>query len=289
MNNPIKFILLLSFLAVSLKVDAQPAQSTMQQVDSADATPQLFSHPWQGKRVAYLGDSITDPKNYGNEIEKFWKFLNEWLGITPFVYGKSGRQWNDIPRQAELLKAEHPEDVDAIIVFIGTNDFNASVPIGDWFEETQEEVMAARSAEKQLEMRKRRQPVMCDSTYRGRINKGILRMKQLFPDKQIVLLTPLHRSTAEFNSRNVQPDESYANRCGEYIDAYINSVKEAGNLWAVPVIDLNSVSGLNPMVEEQLFYFHDPSYDRLHPSTSGQKRMARTLMQQLLTLPVELD
>lgn len=46
---------------------------------------------------------------------------------------------------------------------------------------------------------------------------------------------------------------------------------------------------MNPMVEEQLIYYHDPSYDRLHPSTLGQKRMARTLMQQLLTLPVDME
>lgn len=277
-------LLFLSFCILSPKTLAQ----TSLEANNDSLPTLLFTHPWQGKRVGYLGDSITDPNNYGNEIDKFWKFLNQWLGITPFVYGKSGRQWNDIPRQAELLKAEHAGEVDAIIVFIGTNDFNASVPLGEWFTESEEEVMAARSEEKKLERRLKRTPVMSDSTYRGRINKGILRLKQLFPDIQIVLLTPLHRGAAEFNSKNVQPDESYANRCGEYFDAYVNAVKEAGSIWALPVIDLNAVSGLNPMVDEQLFYFHDASYDRLHPSTEGQRRMARTLMQQLLTLPVNL-
>lgn len=53
----------------------------------------------------------------------------------------------------------------------------------------------------------------------------------------------------------------------------------------VPVIDFNAVTGLNPMVEEQLIYFYDAGYDRLHPSTKGQIRMARTLMYQLLALP----
>ena len=43
---------------------------------------------------------------------------------------------------------------------------------------------------------------------------------------------------------------------------------------------------MNPMVEEQLIYFYDAGYDRLHPNTKGQERMARTLMYQLLTLPV---
>ena len=69
--------------------------------------------------------------------------------------------------------------------------------------------------------------------------------------------------------------------CGEYVDAYVQAVKEAGNVWGVPVIDFNAVTGLNPMVEEQLIYFYDAGYDRLHPSTKGQIRMARTLMYQL--------
>lgn len=252
-------------------------------VMSAQAT--TFTHPWQGKRVGYIGDSITDPKNGGGKITKFWQFLQDWLDITPYVYGKSGRQWNDVPRQAEQLKKEHGDEVDAIIVFIGTNDFNGSIPIGKWFTEKKEQVMAARGQVKALETRTKRTPIMDNATYKGRINIGISKLKQLFPDKQIVLLTPLHRSSAEFNEKNVQPDESYQNKCGEYIDAYINAVKETGNLWGIPVIDFNALTGMNPMIDEQAMYFTDKDTDRLHPNTKGQERMARTLMYQLLTLP----
>ena len=56
-------------------------------------------HPWYGKKVGYIGDSITDPNCYGDNIKKYWDFLKEWLDITPYVYGVSGRQWNDVPRQ----------------------------------------------------------------------------------------------------------------------------------------------------------------------------------------------
>ena len=108
-------------------------------------------HPWQGKKVGYIGDSITDPNCYGNKIKKYWDFLQEWLGITPYVYGISGRQWNDVPRQAEQLMKEHGEEVDAIIVLMGTNDFNAGIPIGEWFTETEEQVLAARGEMKKMD------------------------------------------------------------------------------------------------------------------------------------------
>lgn len=267
---------------MSLDIQAQPVA---QQAEIHPYMNIASVHPWQGKRVGYIGDSITDPRNGGGKIRKYWQFLQDWLGITPYVYGVSGRQWNDVERQATLLKQEHGDEVDAILVFMGTNDFNHGVPIGEWFAEATEQVYAAQGKPKQLETRRKREPVMDDATFRGRINKGMASLKRLFPDKQIVLLTPLHRSSAQFSDKNVQPAECYQNWCGEYIDAYIQAVKEAGNLWGVPVIDLNAVSGLNPMVKEQAVYFTDPVKDLLHPSTKGQERMAHTLVYQLMALP----
>ncbi|MDE6150527.1 MAG: SGNH/GDSL hydrolase family protein [Prevotella sp.] len=272
--------LVLAAMLASISMDIQAQQ--------AEVLPYMniaSVHPWQGKRVGYIGDSITDPHHGGGKTKKYWQFLQEWLGITPYVYGVSGRQWNDVERQATLLKQEHGDKVDAILVFMGTNDFNHGVPVGEWFAETTEQVYAAQGKPKQLETRRKREPVMDDATFRGRINKGISSLKRLFPDKQIVLLTPLHRSSAQFSDKNVQPAECYQNWCGEYIDAYIQTVKEAGNLWGVPVIDLNAVSGLNPMVKEQAVYFTDPAKDLLHPSTKGHERMAHTLVYQLMALP----
>ena len=107
--------------------------------------------------------------------------------------------------------------------------------------------MAATGEPQQLYLRTKRTPVMSDSTFRGRINIGLNYLKSHFPEKQIVLLTPIHRAYAKFSDDNVQPDERYQNKCGAYIDDYVQAVKEAANVWSVPVIDLNAVSGLNPM------------------------------------------
>lgn len=278
-----KHLAFLLGLCLPVLLCGQPAADAKEPIGNANKG--YVQHPWFGKRVGYIGDSITDPNSYGGKIKQYWSFLEDWLNITPYVYGISGRQWNDVPRQAELLKKEHANEVDAIIVFMGTNDFNSSIPIGQWFTEQEEQVMAARGEAKKLVNRKRRTPILTAETYKGRINAGIRQLKKLFPDKQIVLLTPLHRSLANFRETNVQPDESYQNACGEYIDAYVEAIKEAGNLWGVAVIDFNALTGMNPMIEEQLIYFYDAEFDRLHPNTNGQERMARTLMYQLLALP----
>ena len=249
------------------------------------ALPQMMiKHPWSASRVAYFGDSITDPKNNGSK-KKYWNFLQDWLGITPYVYGISGRQWNDIPKQADKLQKEHGDDFDAILIFIGTNDFNAGVPLGKWYTEKPEKVMAAVHAPKDSVVRMKRTLIYTDSAYCGRINKAMALLKKRWPTKQIVLLTPIHRAYFYGGEQNIQPTEEYQNKVGEYFQSYVEKVKEAGNLWAVPVIDINSTSGLYPLFDESAVNYHNLNTDRLHPNDQGHERLARTLEYQLLALP----
>lgn len=247
----------------------------------------VITHPWQGKKVAYFGDSITDPRNKASK-KKYWSFLEEWLSITPYVYAVSGRQWNDIPRQTDQLKKEHGDDFDAILIFIGTNDYNNAVPLGHWFDEKMENVEYGHNYVKRSEARMRRIPSMDANTYRGRINIALDSLKRTYPTKQIVLLTPIHRAGFYANDKNWQCTEDYQNRCGLYLDSYVEAVKEAANIWAVPVIDLNALCGLYPMIDEHAQYFNRADTDRLHPNDRGHERMARTLMYQLMTLPCSM-
>lgn len=244
-----------------------------------------YVHPWQGKRVAYFGDSITDPKNKASQ-RKYWQRLQEWLGITPYVYAVSGRQWTDIPRQADMLMKEHGDSVDAIIMLMGTNDYNNGTSIGQWYEERDEEVMYGHGKPKTLTARRRQVACMTDSTYKGRINIALSKVRQMYPDKQIVLLPPIHRGGFYRSETNWQCTEDYTNQCGLYLQEYVDAVKEAANVWAVTVIDMNALCGLFPMKENHGKYFNDSEVDRLHPNDLGHERMAKVLMQQLLTIPV---
>ena len=259
---------------------------------------------WRGARVAYLGDSITDKR----QVEKgtndtYWLYLESLLGTESFVYGISGHQWSHIPGQTDKLIKEKGQEVDAIMIFVGTNDYNASVPIGEWYTEdvVNVEVTGAKGAKSGVMAdRKHRTLVMDNKTVCGRINIAMSKLKEAYPTKQIILLTPIHRGDAFLSDRNVQPDEMHANGVGEYIDAYVNIVKEAGNVWAVPVIDLNSICGLYPLAESNALYWRRPNLekseksgkrrrDRLHPNSAGHLRMARVLAYQLLGYPAKLD
>ena len=208
------------------------------------------------------------------------------LGLQPFVYAINGNRMDGILRQANRLLEERGDSIDAIIIFAGTNDYNAGIPVGEWYKEGEKEAQVAGPS---MELRKHREPVMNDSTFKGRINLVMDFLKTNYPDKQVIMLTPLHRGKARFSDRNVQPEEAFPNKNGVYVDTYVQAVKEAANVWAVPVIDLNGISGLYPLNDSHPRYFHDGETDRLHPNAEGHYRMAKALMYQLLAYPASFD
>lgn len=245
----------------------------------------LAGTQWEGRKVAFMGDSITDKVHVGT-TKNYWQYLQEMLGLVPFVYGINGQQWRDVPAQCERLRAEHGDDIDAILIFAGTNDYNSGTPLGEWY--TTEEVPVEVSGPR-TEIRTKRTLSMDGETFRGRINIAMSYLKANFPTKQVILLTPIHRAYACFSADNIQPDESYPSSRVLYVDAYVDAIKEAANVWAVPVIDLNSVCGLYPNADSHGRYFHDAQTDRLHPNAEGHYRMAKALAYQLLSYPANFE
>lgn len=237
---------------------------------------------WSGKKVAFLGDSMTQKRD--SAIRVYWEYLSELMGIEPFVYGISGNQWDGIYRQALKLKQERGTGIDAILIFAGTNDYNHNTPLGSFYNETARET----NFNGKMVTRKYRTLVEDDTTFCGRINKVMTFLKDNYPDQQIVIMTPIHRGFAKFRETNVQPEESFSNDLGLYIDDYVNVLREAASVWAVPLIDLYSTSGLYPMKDSFTKYFQNAETDRLHPNSAGNYRLAKTIQYQLLALPVEL-
>ena len=243
------------------------------------AKPKVESQ-WKGKKVAFLGDSITDAQHVGCTAN-YWNFLPSMLGIDAYVYGKNGWQMDGMLKQAERLFLDLHWYVDAIFVLAGTNDYNGNVPRGEWYEVADEETPRTSGTV----TLPRRKFSTDEKTFRGRINRLMKYLKENFPDQQIVLMTALHRGFAQFGPKNIQPDETFPNLLGLHIDDYNDDIREAGRIWSVPVIDLYSESGLFPLATSHQRYFHDADTDMLHPSARGHDRIARTMLYKMLSLP----
>ena len=238
---------------------------------------------WAGMRVGILGDSMTSRRTLGPTYKVWWEYLSELLGFgATYNYGISGHQWHQIYRQAQTLYAEHAGQVDAILVFAGTNDYNAGCPVGEFFryEDVEVEVKGPK-----IETRHHRVPVLDDTTFCGRLNQAMAYMKDRFPDAQIVVMTPIHRGYAKFNEKNVQPDDFYANGQGLFLEDYVDLIKKAAAYWSIPVVDLYAQSGLVPNLRSNNRYINRSANDRLHPATEGEYRIAKLLQYQLPTFP----
>lgn len=238
--------------------------------DEAAAWLAPFKKP--SKRIVFLGDSITDKRHIGC-TKNYWGFLGEKYNFTPLVYGINGQQMSHVVAQAQAFQKDHPEGADVIFVFAGTNDYNAGVPLGEWY--ALEDATVNKNGA-QVKLRKR-SFVFDGATFRGRINATMKYLKDSFPEARIVLLTPIHRGYAEFGATNVQPDESYSNARGLFIDDYVKAVKEAGDVWSAKVVDLFADSGLYPNSPAQDAFIHNPKTDRLHPSAAGHARIAEVI------------
>jgi len=247
--------------------------------------------PWNGKRVGFLGDSMTDPRVATNY--HYYDYLRDSLGITPLVYARSGNQWNQIYQRAEEMIKANADKLDAIFIWAGTNDYMHACPIGQFYTERDSVV----NFNGQMVTRKCRDFVFTDSTFCGRINRLLSMLKHRYPTKQIILMTPPHRAFANFSDPakqkwNVQPDENVANGLGLYIEDYVHVLKQASELWSIPCIDLFTLCGLYPLEPEHGRYFADPEvdpnsvrYDRLHPNRAGHIRIGQTIRAQLMALP----
>ena len=238
-----------------------------------DAVKEQEAEPrWNGKNIGFIGDSITA----GVGATKLYRdVLAEKFGFNQYTEAVGGAQTSNMLDYAKKLKSRNIH-YDVIFVFGGTNDFNASVEIGNFFTVGNETVNKGGNM---IELKKRTQ--VFDGTFAGRLNSLSQYLKSNFPDTKIVYLTPIHRAYFNGGGTNIQPSELYANLKGYFIDDYVKAVKQAGQYWSIQVVDLFEKSGLYPLDDACAKYFADATNDRLHPNNLGHAKMAEVIEKEI--------
>ena len=216
---------------------------------------------WAGKVASFLGDSIT----YGiNTTKKYHEYLKELVGFsTCNNYGIDGSSITSHSDGICDRLSSVSSNSDIIFIFGGTNDFFYNKPLGEWYSLSG----------------KKRTLNTNTTTFKGALSVICDTLKTNFPNKQIVLMTPIHRYT--FGG---QQTDFEANASGLYLEDYVNCIKEAGQIFSIPVIDLYGESGLYPAnTANATEYFH--TNDKLHPNEKGHLRLAKTIMKKLKNIP----
>lgn len=160
---------------------------------------------------------------------------------APRDYRASDAKLADVRAQAERLKAEVPNGVDAVVLFAGDADFAANTPLGTWWTFTNETVNR-NGAQTALA---RRLPVADTTTYRGALVNALAYMQENFPEASITLVTP-----------ELDASATATNALGVTAGAYAEALREAANVRAVGVVDFAGeapVKSSGTMAEGGLF------------------------------------
>lgn len=201
----------------------------------------------KGKKINFLGDSITEGVGTAGKEEIYLNLLKEAEGLAEARnYGISGTRLavqngpEDWGPAYSVRYTEMDDEADIVVVFGGTNDYgHGNAPIGQFSDRV-------------------------NTTYYGACHVLMQGLIEKYPEALIVFMTPLHRTTED--------EPSMGN--GLPLKAYVDIIKEVAEYYAIPVLDLYSVSGIQPRVEV-LREKYCP--DGLHPNGEGHKLIASRL------------
>ena len=214
----------------------------------------------KGLKINFLGDSITEGYGISSIDRVYWKLLADNDGVIARGYGISGtriaRQRVPSPEPRWDLNFgmrvnDMDPDADVIVVFGGTNDYgHGDAPLGRMTDRTED-------------------------TFYGALHCLYQKLLDRYTQAEIVIMTPIHyayehQTVNGLGVRNVGT-----------LGDYVRIIREVAAYYALPVLDLYTLSGIQP-AEEGLMYRY--TVDGLHPNEDGHARIYRLLRSFLISL-----
>lgn len=201
-----------------------------------------------GKKVVFLGDSITEGVGASCEGTRYVNVFGKITGTTVLNYGIGGTRfakqvkptnewWDRNDFCGRYMNMD--DNADIVVVFGSTNDYgHGDAPFGLTSDRTPDTFIGATHY----------------------LMKGLI---EKYPEAEIVFMTPIHRE-GENN-----PDSK-----GHILKDYSDTIKEVAEYYSIPVLDLYSVYGVCPDIKAHKEKFCP---DGLHPNDAGHKKIAERL------------
>ena len=213
----------------------------------------------QGKKVAFLGDSITEGVGVSELCYSYPRVFEKLANCEVFVDGISGsrialqkdgdmgiRSNKHFVMRAPLL----PADADIIVVFGGTNDFgHGNAPFGEF-------------ADRGID------------TFCGAMHTLCQTLMETHPKATVIVMTPLHRTTEDYEVNEIGLPR-------KKLLTYVEMIRRVCEYYAIPVLDLYKLSGMQPAVQSNRELYMP---DGLHPSNAGAEKIAKLLYQFIVNL-----
>ncbi len=206
----------------------------------------------KGKKIAFIGDSITFGHGASSPDKAYWRIIEAKTGAVCQGLGINGTRiarqinpdadaWHD--KNHFITRVDRiDKDTDIIMILGGVNDFaHGDAPLGKITDR-------------------------CDDTFYGACHLLYTRLIEDFPKALIAVMTPLHFVEED----NEQLNTFCHSHNGKLID-YVNAILEVATEYSLPVLDLYRTAGIQPKIQLQRELFMP---DGLHPNDAGYERMA---------------
>ena len=204
----------------------------------------------KGKKILFLGDSITEGAGTSSPECRFSELIAKNEGAICFNYGIGGTRIAYQQKPSEnarwdknfIDRVDEMEDTaDIVFVFGGTNDYgHGDAAIGEFSDRT-------------------------PNTFYGAVHTLFTKLIEKYPEAKIVYATPLHR--AEEKRHLVKGGVPQDVTLGQYVEI----LREVVDYYAIPTLDLYKCSGFQPLVPV-LKEKYMP--DGLHPNDAGHVILA---------------
>lgn len=217
----------------------------------------------KGKKINFLGDSITEGHGTSAPEKTFHGLLKQWAGLKEARnYGKGGTKIARLPvitdnpfdQDFNLRAPDMDSDADVVVVFGGTNDFgHGTIALGE---------ISDRDIH----------------TFYGALHQLCLYLIKTYRDKEIVFMTPIHRlnEMLDYNNRISQGITT-----AKPLSDFVKAIREVCEFYSIPVLDLYKESGMYGQVWAWCEKYMP---DGLHPSDYGHEIIARKLQKFLENL-----
>ena len=221
-------------------------------IDIHRKVSRLTSH-LKGKKIAFLGDSITDANFYGAWV----RLLCEMLGTTAKNVAVAGKRYavGEIAAQVDSLDG----DEDVAIIFAGTNDYSRANAPGTAYAVV-EGVRTATTGNSTA--------AGVHATIRGIYDKcGFI---------PIVIMTPLPRPGSSIESGSSWA----ANSNGFFLEDYVNVIIGVAQYYSIPVLDIFHTCNIPAPITPANTFF--PNNETVHPLINVHGMIARRMYKFLM-------
>lgn len=219
---------------------------------------------YSDKKIAFCGDSLTagaeaNYQGYANRL------VNSGIFMNAINVARGGTSLQTIYETQLPSILEQMPDVNIISISTCTNNYPNN-NYGEWFvEEEQSEGVVRRTYTQ-------------DNSIRGMINQSMIYIREHFPTARVVWLTPIRKY-------NEEQGDDMVSKNGVFLSDYRDIILEIPKIWNVSVLDMWSLSGLDPHIKGQQDTFFSglrlssgKNFDGVHVGPTGGLRMYETYL-----------